>query len=62
MIKKGIPVNTNNFQSDSLALCNKFETFLYENLAKKKDYIKNLGDVRFDMSWINYLKKSIIKK
>ena len=60
--KKGIPVNTNNFQSDSLALCNKFETFLYENLAKKKDYIKNLGDVRFDMSWINYLKKINYKK
>ena len=37
--KKGIPVNK-KFQSDSLALCNNFETFLYKNLAKKKDYIK----------------------
>ena len=35
---------------------------MYENLAKKKDYIKNLGDVRFDMSWINYLKKINYKK
>ena len=25
----------------------------------KKDYIKNLGDVRFDMSWINYLKNQL---
>lgn len=60
--KKGIPDRTNKFQSDSLALCNKFETFLYKNLAKKKNYIKNLGDVRFDMSWINYLKKINYKK
>ena len=55
--KKGVSYDENIFQSDSLAICNNFETFLYKNLAKKKDYIRNLGDVRFDLSWIDYLKK-----
>ena len=55
--KEGVSYDINTFQSDRLAICNNFENFLYKNLAKKKDYIRILGDVRFDLSWINYLKK-----
>ena len=60
--KESISFDKKSFQSDRLALCNNFETFLYKNLAKKKEYVKNLGDVRFDISWINYLKKENSKK
>ena len=57
--KKGVSYDINTFQSDRLAICNNFENFLYKNLTKKKDYIRILGDVRFDLSWINYLKRLI---
>lgn len=34
--KEGVSYDVNTFQSDRLAICNNFETFLYKNLAKKK--------------------------
>ena len=46
------------FCAERLALCNKFEIFLYKHLVNQdKKKIKLLGDIRYDFSWIRYLKK-----
>lgn len=50
------------FLADRVAICNKFEIFLYKHLTKNLRNIKILGDIRFDISWINYLKKINQKK
>lgn len=60
--KYAVSNNKKKYQSDKLALCNNFETFLYKNLAKSKKNILNLGDVRFDSFWISYLKKINLDK
>lgn len=48
--------NSKMYLADSIALCNKYETFLYKHLVKKKKNIKYLGDIRYDVLWIKYLK------
>ncbi len=60
--KYAVSNHKKKYQSDKLALCNNFETFLYKNLVKSKENILNLGDVRFDSFWISYLKKINLDK